>query len=105
LGEVNGWCTAVQPVVPSSSLDLLEHGRIHDPDERPRRLVDQSEPRGDLSRAAAEQRPGVAGLARGEEDAVSGLGADRRGQPVALGLARCSSPPGPPSVPSSPTVT
>ena len=99
-GEVNGWCTAVQPGLPSSSLDRLEHRGVDDPHERPRRLVDQAAAPADLEPGRAEQRQRAPPLAGGEERAVARR---RRRSPRPARRARSSDrflATGPPSSPS-----
>ena len=60
---------------PAAGAVLLEHRRVHHPEERPRRLVDQAAPAPDLQPRRAEQFPGRRGRARGEEHAVTRPGA------------------------------
>ena len=91
-GEVNAWCTAVHALYPRATSPRrspprwARTGRIHDPDERPRLLVDQTLSPSDLDACRAEQRPLRLRRTRGEEDTVARVCSDVRGQAVALGV-------------------
>src|SRR4051812_43811630 len=65
----------------------LEQRCVDDPEEAPRRLVDEVAAPADLEPCGAEQRTGGLDRARGEEHAVPGPGADVSGQAGALLLA------------------
>ena len=67
---------------PTAFVIPLEHRRVHHPAERPRRLVDQAGPVGDLDAGRAEQLLRLAPFVRrGEEDGVARLGANDVAQP------------------------
>jgi hypothetical protein len=88
LGEVKAWCTAVQAPEPTATSPeatgvggRLEHGRVHDPQERPRVLgsIRSAAALGDLERGAQQllggscapaakkmQSPGLAPTWRGQ---------------------------------------
>ena len=69
-------------------LGLLEHRGIDDPQEGPRALVNELEPAGHLDSSRTKERAGIRCLARGEEDAVARLGADRCDEAIALLVAQ-----------------
>src|SRR5690606_32595201 len=59
---------------------LLEHRRVHDPQERPLRLVDEPAAAADLQAGRAQQVTGGVARAGGEEHRVARRGADLGGQ-------------------------
>ena len=64
----------------------LEQRRVDDPEEAPRRLVDEAAAPADLQARGAEERAGRLGGAGGEEHAVARLGPDVCGEAGQLGL-------------------
>src|SRR5690606_16687705 len=73
---------------PAALAAVFEHGRVHDPEERPLRLVDEVAAAADLQAGGAEQVAGGAAGAGGEEDRVAGGGADLGGQAGGLLLGQ-----------------
>ena len=85
--------TATSPAATASEAGS-NSGASSDPQEAPRVLVDEAAAPADLEPGGAEQRPGRAGRARGEEDAVARL-APRRARPGRRARPRTGSwPPG-----------
>ena len=83
-GVVDGCPTLVAAV----ELDPLEHGRVDDPDELPRVVVDEAAPLPHLEAGGCEQAERVGASACCEEDTVSGTGARLRREAGTLVLGQ-----------------
>ena len=89
-GEVNGWCTAVQPPSPSSSNIGASTTQVNAQADR----VDQPAPRADLQPGRAEQRAGRAvGVQRAKKTQSPGPAPVAAAEPGPLGRPKGAWPP------------